>query len=210
MHSADGKIPSGFITISLVSLRSPSLQAYYWKKCCFNKEQFQGWSTATNHRLGSLIYKSLVSERDAAECQVFTLLKALYDPLDQTPAAPGQRRIQGCLGKDPACISTGEVHVCVYIDARSQRRRVWIRGIRTKHVSQRCRSITSKYVESGHVTRSRIQSGRFRFASRPWNARALLHFAAKQIMSNPRALRLLSGPGPGAGKQQRARPSAPV
>lgn len=123
VHSADGKIPSGFITISLVSLRSPSLQAYYWKKCCFNKEQFQGWSTATNHRLGSLIYKSLVSERDAAECQVFTLLKALYDPLDQTPAAPGQRRIQGCLGKDPACISTGEVHVCVYIDARPQRRR---------------------------------------------------------------------------------------
>lgn len=52
------------------------------------------------------------------------------------------------------------------VNSTSQRR-VWIRGIRTKHVSQRCRLITSKYVESGHVTRSRIQSGCFRFASRP-------------------------------------------
>lgn len=66
VRSADGKIPSGFITISLVSLRSPSLQAHYWTKCCFNKEQFQGWSTATDHRLGSLIYKSLASEGETA------------------------------------------------------------------------------------------------------------------------------------------------
>lgn len=44
VHSADGKIPNDFITISLVSLRSQSLQAYYWgeKKCCFNGEQIPG------------------------------------------------------------------------------------------------------------------------------------------------------------------------
>lgn len=36
----------------------------------------KGWNTAINHRLGSLIYKSLVSESDAAKCQAFTLLES--------------------------------------------------------------------------------------------------------------------------------------
>lgn len=229
MHSADGKIPSGFITISLVSLRSPSLQAYYWKKCCFNKEQFQGWSTATNHRLGSLIYKSLVSERDAAECQVFTLLKALYDPLDQTPAAPGQRRIQGCLGKDPACISTGEVHVCVYIDARSQRRR----GLRDEFLHFRRRfHLTATTSESEASARSTWanaagQSHRNMWKVVTWLA-VVFNRAVSDLPLGPETLgpcctlqlnRSCQTPepcvcsadrAPGAGKQQRARPSAPV
>lgn len=91
--------------------------------------------------------------------------------------------------------------MCIYIDGRpkhqrslheefspflnvdsTSRWRVWIRGIRTGHVSQRCRLITSNYVQSGHVTRSRIQSG---------HSSLLLgcetHFAAKQIKSKLRS-----------------------
>lgn len=184
------------------------------------ESKFQGWSTATNHRLGSLIYKSLVSERETPPSAKYLP----YSKLSMTrwirprrlPARGGSRVVweKTLLASHPAkytCVFTSmldhsvggvsRMSFCTLDVNSTSQRRVWIWGIRTKHVSQRCRLITSKYVESGHETRSRIQSGRFRFASRPWNARALLHFAAKQIMSNPRALRLLSGPGPGAGKQ---------
>lgn len=53
------------------------------------------------------------SVREALQCQVFTLLEALHNPLDRTPVALGQSRAE-LLGKDPTCVSGG-VYACVYI-----------------------------------------------------------------------------------------------
>lgn len=52
------------------------------------------------------------SVKEALQCQVFTLLEALHNPLDRTPVALSQRRAR-LLGKDPTCVSGG-VYAGVY------------------------------------------------------------------------------------------------
>lgn len=212
-HSADGKIPNNFITISLVSFRSQSLQAYYWKKNVLIE---------SNSKVGALPQTTDPTPWFInLPCQRATAPSAKYLPYSKLSMTrwirPWWLRARGgsrvvwektLLASQPAGYSSAFLSMDVQsirmsfsaLNVHSTWQwRVWIRGIRTwANAAGSSRPIMWKVVTWLAVV--------FNQAISDLLLGPETHFAAKQIMSNSAALRLLSRLGPGAGKREGEQP----